>query len=74
MRLDCFAVGCAVFSALFVGLPVLAAFLGAYLKADLARFVGVLFVPATFAFNAAPVIVLRAIFLAVNSGAHAAGR
>ena len=61
------AVASAVFSALFVGLLIVVAFLDAYLKADLAQFVGGLFVLAMIAFIVTLVVFLREIFLAVTN-------
>ncbi len=65
LKLVYIAVGCSVFCALFVGLLIVVAFLDAYWKANLARFVGLLFVLAMVAFLAALVVFLREIFLAV---------
>ncbi|MBI3370233.1 MAG: DUF2721 domain-containing protein [Betaproteobacteria bacterium] len=67
LRLIYLAIGCAVFSALFVGLLIVVAFFDAYVKADLSKFVGGLFVMAMIAFIIALVVFLREIFLAVTS-------
>lgn len=67
LRLIYAAVASAVFSALFVGLLIVIAFADAYVKADLSKFVGGLFVLAMIAFIIALVVFLREIFLAVTS-------
>lgn len=67
LRLIYFAVAFAVFSALFVGLLIIVAFIGALLSVNLATFVGLLFVMAMLAFIGSLVVFLREIFLAVAS-------
>jgi hypothetical protein len=67
LKLVYLAVGCAVFCALFVGLLIVVAFFDAFVKLDLTKFIGALFVLAMMAFISALVVFLREIFLAVNS-------
>ena len=73
LRLVYLAVGCAVFCALFVGLLIVVAFLDAFVKLDLTKLIGALFVLAMTAFITALVVFLREIFLAV-SNAHRKAR
>ena len=65
LRLIYFAVAFAVFSALFVGLLIIVAFIGALMSVNLATFVGLLFVMAMLAFIGSLLVFLREIFLAV---------
>ena len=65
LRLIYVAVASAVFCALFVGLLIIVAFIDAFLSVNLAKFVGMLFVLAMFAFIGSLVVFLREIFLAV---------
>jgi hypothetical protein len=67
LKLVYLAVTCAVFCALFVGLLIVVAFFDAFVKLDLTKFIGALFVLAMMAFISALVVFLREIFLAVNS-------
>ena len=67
LRLIYASVASAVFSALFVGLLIVIAFADAYVRVDLSKFVGGLFVLAMIAFIVALVVFLREIFLAVTS-------
>jgi len=67
LRLIYFAVAFAVFSALFVGLLIIVAFIGALMSVNLATFVGLLFVMAMLAFIGSLLVFLREIFLAVAS-------
>ncbi len=52
---------------LFVGLLIVVAFIDAYVKANLAKFVGELFALAMIAFIGTLVVFLREIFLALTS-------
>ncbi len=65
LRLIYFSVAFAVFSALFVGLLIIVAFIGALMSVNLATFVGLLFVMAMLAFIGSLLVFLREIFLAV---------
>ena len=67
LRLIYFAVASAVFCALFVGLLIIIAFMGAFMSVNLATFVGLFFVLAMLAFIACLIIFLREIVLAVAS-------
>jgi hypothetical protein len=67
MRLVYTAMAAAVFCALFVGLLMVAAFLDAFIVADLWQAVGVLFIAAMLAFIGSLCVFLREIFLAVTS-------
>jgi MFS family permease len=67
MRLVYLAIGLSVVCALFVGLLIAIAFVGAFLSVDLSRFVGLLFIAAMLAFIGSLVVFLREIFLAVTS-------
>jgi hypothetical protein len=67
MRLVYTAMTSAVFCALFVGLLMVAAFLDAFIVADLWQTVGVLFIAAMLAFIGSLCVFLREIFLAVTS-------
>jgi Protein of unknown function (DUF2721) len=73
LRLIYLAVACAVFCALFVGLLIVVAFIDAFVKLDLTKFIGALFVLAMIAFIASLVVFLREIFLAVST-AHRKSR
>ena len=50
-----------------MGLLIVVAFFDAFVKLDLTKFIGALFVLAMMAFISALVVFLREIFLAVNS-------
>lgn len=67
MRLVYLAIGLSVVCALFVGLLIAIAFVGAFLSVDLSKFVGLLFIAAMLAFISSLVVFLREIFLAVTS-------
>ena len=67
LRLIYFSVASAVFCALFVGLLIIIAFMGAFMSVNLATFVGLFFVLAMLAFIACLIIFLREIVLAVAS-------
>jgi hypothetical protein len=67
MRLVYTAMASAVFSALFVGLLMVAAFVDAFIALDLWQTVGVLFIAAMLAFIGSLCVFLREIFLAVTS-------
>jgi len=67
LRLVYLAIGLSVVCSLFVGLLIAIAFVGAFLSADLSKFVGLLFIAAMLAFIGSMVVFLREIFLAVNS-------
>ena len=67
MRLVYLAIGLSVVCALFVGLLIVIAFVGAFLSVDLAKLTGVLFIAAMLAFIGSLAVFLREIFLAVTS-------
>lgn len=67
LRLIYFAAASAVFCALFVGLLIIVAFIGAFMSVNLATFVGILFVLAMVAFIGCLIVFLREIVLAVAS-------
>jgi hypothetical protein len=67
LRLVYLAVACAVSCALLVGLLIVVAFFDAFVKLDLTKIIGALFVLAMIAFITALVVFLREIFLAVNT-------
>jgi hypothetical protein len=71
IRLIYAAIALAVVCAIFVCLLIAAAFLGAFVAADLSRVLGALFVMAMLALVAALTIFLREIFLAVTSASRA---
>jgi hypothetical protein len=56
-----------VFSALFVGLLIASALIGAFLSVELSALIGILFIAAMLAFIGGLVVFLREIFLAVVS-------
>ena len=66
MRLIYVSIGLAVSCALFVGMLIAIAFVDAFLKADLSRFIALLFIAAMLAFISSLVVFLREIFLAVR--------
>jgi hypothetical protein len=67
LRLVYLAIACAVFCALLVGLLIVVAFFDAFVKLDLTKIIGALFVLAMIAFITALVVFLREIFLAVST-------
>jgi uncharacterized protein DUF2721 len=67
MRLVYTAMASAVFSALFVGLLMITAFVDAFIALDLWQTVGVLFIAAMLAFICSLCVFLREIFIAVTS-------
>jgi hypothetical protein len=67
MRLVYTAMTSAVFSALFVGLLMVAAFVDAFIVMDLWQAVGLLFIAAMLSFIGSLCVFLREIFLAVTS-------
>jgi len=71
MRLVYLAIGLSVVCAIFVGLLIVFAFVGAFLSVDLARLVGLLFVAAMLGFIGSLSVFLREIFLAVTSARDA---
>ena len=71
IRLIYAAIALAVVCAIFVCLLIAAAFLGAFVSADLSRLLGALFVLAMMALVAALAVFLREIFLAVTSASRA---
>jgi Protein of unknown function (DUF2721) len=70
MHLIYVALGLDVLCALFVGSLIVLAFSDAFLKADLARPVAVLFVCAMLSFISSLIVFLREIFLAVGRPRH----
>ncbi len=66
VRLVYASIALAVFSALFVGMLIAAAFIDAFLAVNLSQFIGLLFIAAMLAFIASLVVFLREIFLAVT--------
>ena len=70
LRLIYLAVTCDVFCALFVGMLIIAAFVNAFIGANLTKVISALFVMAMIAFIAALVVFLREIYLAVSSTRH----
>lgn len=66
VRLVYASIALAVFSALFVGMLIAAAFIDAFLAVSLSQFIGLLFIAAMLAFIASLVVFLREIFLAVK--------
>jgi hypothetical protein len=67
MRLVYTAMASAVFSALFVGLLMVAAFVDAFIAMDLWQTVGLLFIAAMLSFIGSLCVFLREIFIAVTS-------
>ncbi len=72
VRLVYASIALAVFSALFVGMLITAAFIDAFLSVNLSQYIGLLFIAAMLAFIASLVVFLREIFLAVTAGRSAA--
>ena len=67
LKLIYFAMTFEVFCALFVGLLIIAAFLDAFIAANLAKYIAGLFAMAMMAFIGGLVIFLREIFIAIST-------